>query len=525
MIFHQINISLGQRQTPSTPPPSSSPPPAQPTTFPATCFSPGSVSPASQKSPRSPSNRTGTHEQQRKVFLQHLTRWSHDHDSSPYFHGKISIAPRAAPGGEILELGKSVSCILSHSAFTDSRRAVVIRLFPPHDHKMSKEQGSKVQKRKKSMDMFGSRVISDENHEEDTGTSDCLPNPQPPPGKYSSIPDGYYKLVVRCGSGWMSAREYFNKLHFSSLLVQKTLSPSTPNNGSLDKILANRSKTLGTPPRLKDTVPIQPLFHPFTRLPPELQELILFTATSLFGTYNMCNDTRLFPQPDSNNAQLSTSNLQSSQSCISLSTLLLISPHLNRALIPYIFAATTFHFGLTGFTNFLWQAGPQNRPRIRRLAFHFGKSALLHCVRWLAPDHVFELFEPPVVTTPQSLQYFWRCQIQDLANEVHLLSLTVDVRNMPVQDLGMVVKILKVVFGTVERVRFVETERNGRVKVLDEEDERVKMAMEGGTWREMCRGYFQRYSRHQYLMRFELVGVDGAVLEERMEERAAEFNV
>lgn len=108
---------------------------------------------------------------------------------------------------------------------------------------------------------------------------------------------------------------------------------------------------------------------------------------------------------------------------------------------------------------------------------------------------------------------------------MHLLSLTVDVRNMPVQDLGMVVKILKVVFGTVERVRFVETERNGRVKVLDEEDERVKMAMEGGTWREMCRGYFQRYSRHQYLMRFELVGVDGAVLEERMEERAAEFNV
>lgn len=145
-------------------------------------------------------------------------------------------------------------------------------------------------------------------------------------------------------------------------------------------------------------------------------------------------------------------------------------------------------------------------------------------MRWLAPDHVFELFAPPVVTTPRSLQYFWRCQIQDLAREVRLLTLTIDVRGMPSQDLGMVTRMLKEVFGSVERVLFVETESNGRIRVLGEEDERVRMAREGASWRDMCRGYFERYNRSHYLMKFDLVGMEGAVLEERMDGRG-EFDV
>ncbi|KAF2856848.1 hypothetical protein T440DRAFT_11239 [Plenodomus tracheiphilus IPT5] len=500
MIFHQISLSLGQSHTPP------STPQTQPTALSTTHFTPKSSSPASSKSPRSPSSQVWVREQQRRAFLKHLNSWSLDHDSSPYFHGKISIAPRASWSGLSLELGKSISCILTDSTFTDARRVVVIRLFPPQGDHMDTGQGQKEHNRQDSQDIFSFRTLNIKDVKESSEAVECLPNAQPRHGKHRS---GAYKLVIRCGSGWMSARDYFNKLHFSNLHTRQIARPSSSHNRNLDEVIADRSGTLGATPHSRDTVAIQPLFHPFTRLPPELQEHILFTATSLFGTYNLCHDNQLFPQPKSQSTQ-------PVQSCISLSTLLLISRRLNHTLTSYIFASTTFHFGLTGFTNFLWQVGPSNRPRIRRLTFHFGKLALLHCIRWLAPDHVFELFEPPVVTKPLSLQYFWRCQIQDLAQEVHLQTLTVDVRGVPTKDLRMVVRILKAAFGGVERVQFVETETDGRVRVLGEEDERVDMAREE-SWREMCRGYFERYRRYQYLMRFELLGRELEALEERVE--------
>lgn len=523
MIFHQISLSLIQ-QSPSTPPPSPPLPPTQSIALPVTRLSPDPALTASNKFLQSPSNPLWIWEQQRKVFLRYLTRWSYDHDSSPYFHGNISIAPQAAQSGEDIELGSSVSCVLSDFAFTNLRRPIIIRLFPTVKDSMYTGKGLGGEEKENSMNMFGARLIDIGHQGEDPESSERPLNPESQLRKHSSVANGYYTLVVRCGSGWVSAREYFNKLHFSTLHSQKNKRPPTSLNRSLDEVPAGESKTLGTPSQPEDTVSIQPLFHPFTRLPPELQELILFTATSLFGTYNMCHDTHLFPQPGTCSAQPSTYTLHPQQSCISLSTLFLISPHLNRTLVPYVFAATNFHFGLTGFTNFLWQAGPHNRSLVRRLTFHFGKSALLHCMRWLAPDHVFELFAPPVVTTPRSLQYFWRCQIQDLAREVRLLTLTIDVRGMPSQDLGMVTRMLKEVFGSVERVLFVETESNGRIRVLGEEDERVRMAREGASWRDMCRGYFERYNRSHYLMKFDLVGMEGAVLEERMDGRG-EFDV
>ncbi|KAI8937854.1 hypothetical protein NX059_005543 [Plenodomus lindquistii] len=370
---------------------------------------------------------------------------------------------------------------------------------------MHLRRGSRAHRRGGSMGSVGSSLDA-EDQEGNEGSSEWNFHPQPQNGKHRTVANNYYKLVIRCGSGWMAARDYFSKLHFTNLHTQSCLNAARDDHGrSLDEVLATRSLTLGDSPYKKDTIPIQPLFHPFLRLPPELQELILLTSTSLFGTYNMCHDTQLFPQPN-----------PTSQSPISLSTLLRISPHITHTLHPYILASTNFHFGLTGFTNFLWQLGPSSRSQLQHLTFHFGKMAILHCIRWLAPDYVFELFEPPVVTDPRSLQYFWRCQVRDLAKEVHLSTLTIDVRGMAADSLPLVTRCVREIFGSVERVRFVETQSDGKVDVLGDEDERVVLAKRGVGWRVGCKRYFERYRRYQYFMRFELLGSEMEVMERRM---------
>jgi hypothetical protein len=203
--------------------------------------------------------------------------------------------------------------------------------------------------------------------------------------------------------------------------------------------------------------------------------------------------------------------------------MLRISKTINNAMVPYIYHSKTFHFGLTGFTNFLWQSGPFHRHQVQRLAFHFGKIALLHCIRWLAPDEVFELLEPPVVTNPRSLQYFWRCQIRELAREVDLLCLTVDLRGMPKEDIPMVDRILRSVFGSVKRIKFVETDGFGTSKEVGGEDERIQ-GLNDTSWRELCRGYFERHRRHHYFFSMDLMRKGEAELERMMDENRAFFD-
>jgi hypothetical protein len=317
----------------------------------------------------------------------------------------------------------------------------------------------------------------------------------------------YYKLVIRCGSGWTCAREYLNKLYFMHLSASKhtpqhTLSSlrSTPCSQTVDSTACSK----------KDTVAIQPLFHPFLRLPPELQESILLAATGWTRNYSLCPD------------------LSSHAHLTSLSSILRLSSPINKTMAPYIYHSTTFHFSTTGFTRFLWQAGPTNRSRIRRLTFHFGKTALLHCVRWLAPDPVFTLLEPPVATHPHALQYFWRCQIRDLASELDLSVLTLDLTDVPSDDVEMMVKILKNAFKRVERLRFVRQvqDRNAKgssavVDVVDFGDQKWN-----NTWRELCIAYVERYrhwSSFYYRKNLDMEGEGGLYM--RMHQDAAFFDM
>jgi hypothetical protein len=392
---------------------------------------------------------------------------------------------------EELLLGKSVSCALEDSTFENKKRRVVIKLFalPTNTTNAGRRTGRFTNL--PNAEMKGTF----KSHGDDKMVR---PNParQPP----SNV---YYKLVIRCGSGWTCAREYLNKLYFMHLSAskhtpQQTLSslPSVPRPQTVDPVACSKD----------DTVTIQPLFHPFLRLPPELQESILLTATGWTRNYSLC--------PDKSLRTHSTS----------LSSMLRLSSPINETMAPYIYHSTTFHFSTTGFTRFLWQAGPTNRSRIRRLTFHFGKTALLHCVRWLAPDPVFTLLEPPVATYPPSLQYFWRCQIRDLASELDLRILTLDLTDVRSDDVEMVVRILKRVFKRVERLCFVQQvfDKDGKSSFVPLDIEKEKWDK---TWRELCMGYLERH-RHlrsfYYKKNLEMEGEGG--MDMRMDEDTAFFD-
>lgn len=453
--------------------------------------SPRTPTPTRTHSPRNASNRAWISEQQRREFLFHLEQWSRNHDSSAHFHGKISLAPHDPRREHPIGLGKSVGCILSDTRFTDARKQIVIRLFPPQNIMSSRGKDVSLGQRHDSLDLL----------EADGSDIDQIDQPSGMQSDYgielsgdteNTITTGPYKLVIRCGASFVSAREYFNKHYFRYLM------PSRLNNRSeskaLDRSLKHKSQLLGPAPHLKDSITIRPLFHPFKRLPPELQDMIFTTAAGLSRNYNLCQD-----------GHFSSFRKNKDSSAISLSTMFQISTKMNEHLVPFVYHSTDFHFGLTGFTNFLWQAGPVNRPKIRRLTFHFGKLALLHCIRWLAPDPVFELLEPPVITNPRSLQYFWRCQIQELAQQLHLHTVTVDIKNIPKSDLEMVVRILRGVFGSVERINLVETDRQGNSKQHDLDIKEIMQACDAATWNQLCMGYWERHKTHQYFYKFALM--------------------
>jgi hypothetical protein len=460
-------------------------------------------SPAQAKSPRNSSNTVWVHDQQKRIYLYHLWKWSLNHDSSLHFHGKISLSPDNSWRKEDLELGKSVTCVLTDTSFTDARQTIIIRLFPPQQTPTKASQGENEYNRRDSMDLIETESA---RHTTNHGKSITKQNQTNTEGF-----KGHYKLVVRCGAGWMPAREYFSKIYFSRLEATRS---GANGHLTLDSSLAHRSQALGPPLTSKDTITIRPLFHAFRNLPPELQDLIFRTATGLSKTYNL----------RSNEYGTLQIRRDPEKAAISLSTLFRISKSLNRTLLPHIFHSTDFQFGLTGFTNFLWQSGPSTRREIRRLSFHFGKLALLHCIRWLAPDAVFALFEPPVATNPRALQYFWRCQIQDLVKELRLFTLTVDIEQIPREDMPMIAAILKAAFGSVERILFVRTGADGVTRRVERDDEALRGCVREKRWREMCMAYWRRYRRHSYFFRFDLMRSNEAELEAQMDKDGAFFD-
>lgn len=272
-------------------------------------------------SPRNSSNRLWVHEQQRRIFLHHLKQWSLNHDSSLHFHGKISLSP---PGTQDLELGKPVTCVLTDTAFTDARQKIVIKLFLPQEHPKKIDSWEERDTRRDSMDPFESDTTHIRNEEEESQQGTM------------GEAVGHYKLVVRCGAGWMSAREYFNKLYISRLDLRKG---SQDGRLVVDECLASRSQALGPPPSNKDSITISPLFHPFCRLPTELREMILKTAAGLTRSYNLCSDEH----------GLQKARSKTSRSAISLGTMFRISKKMTEHLNPYMYHSTDFHFGLVGY--------------------------------------------------------------------------------------------------------------------------------------------------------------------------------
>ncbi|KAH5280240.1 hypothetical protein HBI72_017450 [Parastagonospora nodorum] len=459
--------------------------------------------PSSPKSPRNPANTFWIHEQQKRVILHHLAEWALNHESCLHFHGKISLESQSVRRSGHLELGKPIKCILTDSTFTDARQIIVVKLFPPQEYATPEERDDDASRRD-SMELIG------------TGPNYQQPNLRVREGRAESRPNSaskarrHYKLVIRCGAGWMSARDYFSKLYISRLDVQL-------NNpvGRLehDEHLTHRSRALGPAATDDDSVTIRPLFHAFQKLPAELKELILMTAAGLSGSYDLRSDDYGTLQPGGKD-----------RAAISLSTLFRVSKNITDHLQTHIYHSTDFHFGLTGFTNFLWQSGPEKRHEIRRLTFHFGKLALLHCIRWLAPDAIFLLFEPPVATNPRSLQYFWRCQIQDLVKDLHLFTLTVDIKQIDRTDLPMMIAIMKSAFGSIEKLRFVETDNKGITTPVTLDDKRLSELRKKHTWRQMCLEYYEAHRVHSYFYKFELLKGQVKDLEAIMAKENTFFN-
>lgn len=241
----------------------------------------------------------------------------------------------------------------------------------------------------------------------------------------------------------------------------------------------------------KDTVMINPCFRPFLRLPQELQDEILFQAVGytrivlLTRTAPLRHPSLLIETP------------------ITISKLFQISKNINEHMLPHIYRSTNFHFGATGLTKFLWQLGPINRSNLQHLTFHFGKASLLHCIRWLAPDPIWELFEPPVATSPPTLTQFWRCQIQDLIKELNLSTVTIDIKGVPPEDVAMIVRILKAAFGSVGRICAID--ENLETHVITSKTARALQERSAdrheSTWREMCLQYHHDYRHQRWYMR------------------------
>lgn len=234
--------------------------------------------------------------------------------------------PQGARGGELIELGKSVTCILTDNAFTDARQKIVIRLFAPQNDSTM----YKATTRRDSLDPGVLKITS--GGQEETNSEVVKFGIECERGVNGKA-NGRHILVVRCGAGWMPARDYFSRVYFSHKEP-----PAKSRDGKLDTSLAKRSQ-LVTKPCDQDGVTIRPLFHPFQRLPQELQDLILSTAAGITRSYNLCANEFGIPEVDKNQGR----------SPISLSTLFRVSKAMNEHLVPHVLCSTDFEFGLTGY--------------------------------------------------------------------------------------------------------------------------------------------------------------------------------
>jgi hypothetical protein len=494
---------------------------------------------------RLPPSKEQSKRRQREAFLQHLRDWALNHDSSVYFKGTIQLNEDAFPD-DILELGKSVNCILSSGTL---RKKIVVRLFRSEWHKNNVKRDMS-----KTTDF---RI-----------------------GQYVAP----YRLVIRSGSGWVQAREYFDRYYFtksgknqeslsqcsvstfpwihlppdghagSAASISTWSAPPVPastahsmgntqmstltgptfhnggphvvftgiqqsspvilppnnsiyndnirirladNNGSLKQSnprfsLSTYSKLNVPTLRLRDIIPISPLFRPFLRLPQELQDEILYRSIGYTGTMSVTRTVH--PR----------SAVLPSKAPITVSKLFRISKSMNEHFVPHIFRSTNFHFGMTGFTKFLWQIGPINRSNLRHLTFHFGIGSLLHCIRWLAPDPIWELFEPPVATNPPTLIHFWRCQLQDLLKELNLSTISIDIQDVPPRDISMVVRIVQSVIGSINRIYVIS--KKSRVEFLTRDYPRsVRGRIDNtrvctNTWRELSLQYHHDYKYQRWHM-------------------------
>jgi hypothetical protein len=479
---------------------------------------------------RNPANRLWVEVNQRETFMHQLRMWASNHDSSAYFHGSISLPPQGAMPEEMVELGRSVNCLLFDASTSDPPTRIVIRLYQSkHLHnnaQMSPKKEIDGPSGGTSKDARNRR--SNEKHQTD------LVNQQ-----HQSVPT--YHLVVRSGSGWLPARQFLNKHHFSTRAkeAKKAQARSLARAAALRVLprdvpalladltaranaLVNQvsvpappatSHVLAAPPSVKksqtsvtetefsasgkDVVKISPLFRPFSRLPRELQDEILYQAieyTRKISIYraNTARDASLSSDPP-----------------ITISKLFQISRVINERIISHIFRSTNFQFGITGFTNFLWQIGPTKRSYLQNLTFRFGKTSLLHCVRWLAPDLFWELFQPPVATNPPSLTYFWRCQIRDLTRELTLLTLTIDITDVPLTDVPLLVRVLKSAMGSVRHIRVIDKLGSAKeLNVSNQASQRRSLEYQENTWRELALRYHVDYKHLRWYMRQELAPYD-----------------
>jgi hypothetical protein len=234
--------------------------------------------------------------------------------------------PQSARCGEPVELGKSVTCILTDSAFTDARQKIVIRLFAPQKESTI----FKANTRRDSLDPIVPKSISGEQHE--LSLEIVSSNSERGHGSMDKA-NGHYNLVVRSGAGWMSARDYFSRVYFSHMET-----PAESQNSKLDLSLSKRSQLVPQPSE-QDGVTIRPLFHPFQRLPPELQDLVLSMAAGISRSYNLCANEYGIPELEKHQHR----------SPISLSTLFRVSKAMNEHLVPHVYYSTDFEFGLTGY--------------------------------------------------------------------------------------------------------------------------------------------------------------------------------
>ncbi|KAH6620225.1 hypothetical protein C7974DRAFT_315878 [Boeremia exigua] len=411
------------------------------------------ATPPASPTPRNSANKLWTKCTRREAYNQHMRIWASHHDSSAYFQGSISLHPQGTFPTEDVELGMSVNCILTDASARGKSKSIIVRLF--------KSQ----------------RYDAHDSRQKVRGKREAQVAP--------------YLLVIRSGSGWITARQYLDQLHFAQHTDIGKEREADPQQLSI----STRSRHLRAPASAKDIIKISPLFRPFLRLPQELQDEILYKAAGY--TRDICL---------SHTDCAGRSSLVS-EPPITISKLFRISKRANEDLVPHIFCSTNFHFGMTGFTKFLWQLGPTNRSELRHITFHFGKASLLHCMRWMAPDTVWELFKPPVASSPPTLTYFWRCQLRDLMKELTLLTLTIDITDVPPADVPMLVRIINTAVDSVERIRVIDNKfRSGSCAENGAQDLSARFPdMQHSTWRELSLQYHKDYKCHRWHMQNILV--------------------